>query len=168
MLGNAMANLVVTPVLFYWVLRPPNPASFSVPRSFEAAVLVLGLVITLALAFEPIAGPRDFAEWRYHAPLPFIVWAAIRFRMFGPPLQSRCSPCLRSSQRSKAPGRLRICHPRRYPAACSTFAAAVPVAYLVAVLIEQTWQVGNSLRKSEQAVSKARLISCAASGPTPR
>jgi integral membrane sensor domain MASE1 len=28
LLGDAMANLILTPILFYWILRPPNP-----PRS---------------------------------------------------------------------------------------------------------------------------------------
>ena len=28
-LGDAMASLIVTPILFYWMLRPPNPATFS-------------------------------------------------------------------------------------------------------------------------------------------
>src|SRR5690606_25611884 len=31
-LGDAMASLIVTPVLFYWVLRPPDPRHFTAPR----------------------------------------------------------------------------------------------------------------------------------------
>ena len=39
LLGDALASLVVTPILFYWVLRPPNPATFSRVRVIEAVVL---------------------------------------------------------------------------------------------------------------------------------
>ena len=53
LLGDALASLVVTPILFYWVLRPPNPATFSRPRIIEAALLAIGLLISLKFAFEP-------------------------------------------------------------------------------------------------------------------
>jgi PAS domain S-box-containing protein len=150
-LGNAMANLVVTPVLFYWVLRPPNPATFSVPRFFEATVLVLGLMITLALAFEPIAGPRDFAEWRYYAPLPFIVWAAIRFRMFGATGAVALLTVFAVVAAIEGSGSFANLSPEETSSRLQHFLLlrAAPL-YLVAVLIEQTWQVGSSLRKSEQ------------------
>jgi PAS domain S-box-containing protein len=150
-LGNAMANLIVTPVLFYWVLRPPNPATFSAPRSFEAAILVLGLMITLALAFEPIAGPRDFAEWRYYAPLPFIVWAAIRFRMFGASAAVALLTVFAVVAAIEGSGSFANLSPEETSSRLQHFLLlrAAPL-YLVAVLIEQTWQVGSSLRKSEQ------------------
>jgi integral membrane sensor domain MASE1 len=83
LLGDALASLVVTPILFYWVLRPPDPATFSRPRLIEASLLAIGLLISLKFAFEPAGDPRDIAETRFYAPVPFMVWAAIRFRMFG-------------------------------------------------------------------------------------
>ena len=41
-----MASLVVTPILFYWMLRPPNPATFSTARVIEAGALGIGLIVT--------------------------------------------------------------------------------------------------------------------------
>ena len=83
-LGDALAQLVVTPVIFYWVLGAPwnTPARFST-RSVEGALLTAGLIATAYIAFDTEAGGTGFAEPRFYAPVPFLFWAAIRFGMLG-------------------------------------------------------------------------------------
>lgn len=84
-LGNALAHLVITPALLYWVLGTPWKTLQAVPRKdrLEAAIVLLGLVLTSHLAFDPPAGLIGFAELRAYAPVPFLFWAAIRFGMLG-------------------------------------------------------------------------------------
>jgi PAS domain S-box-containing protein len=82
-LGNVLTHLIVTPVIFYWVLGTPwsVPARFT--RWVEGALLTAGLIVTAYIAFDTEAGSATFAEPRFYAPVPFLFWAAIRFGMFG-------------------------------------------------------------------------------------
>ena len=83
-LGNALTQLVVTPVIFYWVLGAPRnaPARFAT-RWAEGALLTVGLIVSATIAFDTEAGRTGFAEPRFYAPVPFLFWAAIRFGMLG-------------------------------------------------------------------------------------
>src|SRR5262249_6734246 len=82
-LGDALAHLVVTPAILYWVfgasrkIRVPDAK-----RWLEGGVLALGLLVTGYLAFGT-RSEAGFAEPRFYAPVPFLFWAAIRFGMSG-------------------------------------------------------------------------------------
>ena len=84
LLGNALAHLIVTPFIFYWVLGAPwnAPARFAT-RWVEGALLTAGLIVSSYIAFDTEASGTSFAESRFYAPVPFLFWAAIRFGMFG-------------------------------------------------------------------------------------
>jgi signal transduction histidine kinase len=83
-MGDALAHLIITPAIFYWVLGAPwKERSVSPRRGMEAALLTLGLVGTGYLAFDTPSGWLTFAEPRFYAPVPFLFWAAIRFGMLG-------------------------------------------------------------------------------------
>ena len=84
-LGNALAHLVITPAILYWVLGAPwtKIRTLATRDRLEAALVIVGLVVTSYLAFDPPSGWRGFAEPRFYAPVPFLFWAAIRFGMLG-------------------------------------------------------------------------------------
>src|SRR5262249_2110689 len=83
-LGNALAHLVVTPALLYWVFGAPWGMRVpGVTRWVEGGLLAVGLPVTGYLAFDTPAGRFGFAEPRFYAPVPFLFWAAIRFGMAG-------------------------------------------------------------------------------------
>ena len=83
-LGDALTHLVVTPVIFYWVLGVPwNEPIRSGRRWIEGALLAAGLLVTAYIAFDTEGGATGFTEARFYAPVPFLFWAAIRFGMFG-------------------------------------------------------------------------------------
>jgi PAS domain S-box-containing protein len=146
-----MASIIVTPVLFYWVLRPPNPRSFSAPRILEAAVLTLGLLISLQLAFEPATSAGDFAEARYYVPVLFIVWAAIRFRMAGATGAVALLTVFAVGAAFAGSGSFSELSTSDMSSRLQHFLLLrAPPLYLAAVLIEQTLRVGHSLRESEQ------------------
>ena len=150
-LGDALASLVLTPILFYWLMRPPNPATFNGPRIIEAGVLAIGLVVTLVWAFEPLAGPRDIVETRFYAPVPFMVWAAIRFRMYG---ATAAAGILAAFSFQAAYGRVGAFDGLSIAEVSSRLQnfllLRVAPLYLAAVLIEQWARLNYSLRESER------------------
>jgi PAS domain S-box-containing protein len=150
-LGNAMASLIVTPILFYWILRPPNPATFTSPRLIEAGVLAIGLLLTLAVAFEPWSmGPNEFGETRFYAPVVFMVWAAIRFRMYGATVAVGLLTIFAldaAIDRSGSFANMSVADTSSHLQHFLLLRAA-PL-YLAAVLIEQWSRVNDSLRESE-------------------
>ena len=150
-LGDALAGLIVTPILFYWVVRPPNPATFSLPRIIEAGIIIIGLLISLSLAFEPSAVPQAFTESRYYAPMPFIFWAAVRFRIFGATGAVALLSLFAVSAAIERSGAFTGASAAEAASGLQHFLLlrAAPL-YLVAVLIEQSFRAASSLRESEQ------------------
>jgi PAS domain S-box-containing protein len=151
LLGDALASLVVAPILFYWVLRPPNPASFSRSRIIEALLLAISLLVSMKFAFAPAADPRDIAETRYYAPVPFMVWAAIRFRMFGATAVAALLSIFAVDAALDGTGSFANVDSIEMSSRLQHFLLLrIAPLYLAAVLIEQWHHVNNSLRDSEQ------------------
>lgn len=150
-LGDAMASLIVTPVLFYWVLRPPDPRHFTASRVAEAAILIVGLLLSLQWAFEPATSTREFTEARYYMPVLFIGWATIRFRMAGATgavafltafaVNAALQDTGPFANMAEADAASRLQH--------FLLLRAAPL-YLAAVLLEEGVRVANSLRQSER------------------
>ena len=151
-LGNVLASLIVTPILFYWILRPPNPATFTTPRFIEAGVLAIALLVTLAVAFEPLpTGPNQFGETRYYVPVVFMVWAAIRFRMHGATAAVGLLTIFALDAAIRRSGSFASLSVADSSTLLQHFLLlrAAPL-YLAAVLIEQWSRVNDSLRESEE------------------
>jgi signal transduction histidine kinase len=83
-MGNALAQIVITPAVLYWVfgasriLRPP-----SWRRALEAVLLAVGLVGAGYLSLNSDSNRLGFLETRFYAPVPFLFWAALRFGFAG-------------------------------------------------------------------------------------
>jgi PAS domain S-box-containing protein len=83
-MGNALAHIVITPALFYWVLRTPWKLPWPDPKRLaEGLLLGVGLIATEYFAFHTESTQMDFAEPVLYAPVPFLFWASIRFGMPG-------------------------------------------------------------------------------------
>ena len=151
-LGDTAAQLVVTPFVLYWVLDPAWLKFRRDPqRLLEAAILFIGLAVGAWFAANMHPSNAYYAETRFYLPLPFLLWAAIRFGMPG------------------ATGGLAVLSFFVVEAAISGHGpyagrAGLDVAlalqnYLVmrslpllfvAVAIEQRWRVEQDLRESEE------------------
>ncbi len=150
-LGDAMASLIVTPVIFYWILRPPNPRHFTAPRVAEAAILTVGLLLSLQWAFEPLASTRDFTEARYYMPVLFIGWAAIRFRMAGATGAVALLTAFTVGAALEGTGPFdELPHEEAASRVQHFLLLRAAPLYLAAVLLEQGVRVANSLRQSER------------------
>jgi PAS domain S-box-containing protein len=150
-LGNALTHLVVTPVMFYWVLGAPwkAPSGF-VRRRVEGALLAVGVSATVYIAFHTEAVGTGFAEPRFYAPVPFLFWAAIRFGMFGASGAGAVLACVSVAAALEGHGPFSGRSPADTALALQHFLVlrAAPL-YLVAMLIEQRRDIENSLRESE-------------------
>src|SRR5262249_30869973 len=68
LLGNALAHLVITPAILYWVFGPSwELRAASARRWLEGAVLAIGIVVSGYLAFNTESGSLSFAEPRFYA-----------------------------------------------------------------------------------------------------
>ena len=82
-MGDALAQLVLTPAILYWVFTQPwNMRTLDAKRVAEAAVLTVGLVAATYWAFLA-EGAVSIAETRVFLPVIFLLWAALRFGMTG-------------------------------------------------------------------------------------
>jgi PAS domain S-box-containing protein len=149
-LGDAMTQLIVTPFLFYWVLRPASQRKLSSMQWLEALLLAMGLLVSLTLAFEPAANQLGFADSRLYAPVAFLFWAAVRFGMRGATAATAILTCFAVAAAQSGEGAFG----RSAADAASglqqfLLLRAAPL-YLVAVLLEQTRRVQLSLLESER------------------
>jgi PAS domain S-box-containing protein len=81
-MGDAVTQLVVTPVILYWVFaRPWQNLRNDAWRLSEACLLAAGLLISAYVSAS--ARTADYSQLAYYAPVPFLFWAAIRFGMSG-------------------------------------------------------------------------------------
>jgi signal transduction histidine kinase len=83
-LGDALAHLIVTPVLLFLVSgswkNQPRPTQ---SQQAEFALVTAGLVVAGWIGLHTESVPLGWDEARFYAPIPFLFWAAIRFGMFG-------------------------------------------------------------------------------------
>ncbi|HTW33158.1 MAG TPA: ATP-binding protein [Rhizomicrobium sp.] len=83
-LGDTAAQLIVTPFILYWVFDPAWLRFRLDPqRTLEACVAFAGLAIGGSLAAYMHPSSAYYSETRFYAPLPFLLWASIRFGMPG-------------------------------------------------------------------------------------
>ena len=82
-IGDALAQLVVTPPILYWVLAARSTIkTFDMMRLAEPAVIAVGLLFAGYLCLFG-GSTNSFAEPRFYVAFPFLFWAALRFGMAG-------------------------------------------------------------------------------------
>jgi len=77
-LGDALTNLVITPAVLYWFVGgPTNIRGTSYPVG--GTLLSLGMVFAGGVAFMKGVAMTTHAMMLLYVPVPFLIWAAIRF-----------------------------------------------------------------------------------------
>jgi len=149
-MGDALAQLVITPAILYWAFAAPwTLKTVDIKRLGEAAVLTVGLVLA---GYWAVTGEASvtFAESRFYAPVPFLFWAAIRFGMPGASGAVAVIAVFVVACALEGSGPFSGLAPGASAFALQNFLLlrAAPL-YLVATLIEQRNQVERSLQESE-------------------
>jgi PAS domain S-box-containing protein len=79
--GEGLAQLIVVPVILYWVFGAAwQGTTLKGKRLGEAALLTTGLALSTYWCFM---GSTSFSDPTFYAPVPFLFWAAVRFGMAG-------------------------------------------------------------------------------------
>lgn len=87
-LSNVLATLTLVPVIVTWATSGLKAAlSASLGRYLEACVLAMGLFVVGVVVFSSQPGTADITPSLLYWPLPFLLWAAVRF---GPQGTSMC------------------------------------------------------------------------------
>ena len=151
LLGNSLAALIVTPFIFYWVLRPSDQRNLSSAQWLEAVILLAGLVVSLTFAFQPASNHLGFADSRMYAPVAFLFWAAVRFGMRGATAATALLTIFAVAAAQSAEGMHSGESAAEVASGLQQFLLlrAAPL-YLVAVLLEQGRRIQNSLEESER------------------
>lgn len=82
-LSCALAALAVTPALVHWVSARPAISGARPVRYVEFALLASGLLLTSYAAFGRPADGSVFSLAVLYAPIPFLVWSAVRWGPIG-------------------------------------------------------------------------------------
>jgi signal transduction histidine kinase len=82
--SNVLAAITIVPLVLAWAeFRIERLRSLPLARRVELAALFLGLLAVCLLAFDlPLFG-ATLAPVLWYAPLPFLLWAAVRFGVIG-------------------------------------------------------------------------------------
>jgi two-component system, LuxR family, sensor kinase FixL len=80
--SNAVSALIIVPLIVTWVTNGVQPLRIaSRPRYLEACALFLGLLAVSYVVLYELRSPADLAL--LFLPLPFLLWAAVRFGVLG-------------------------------------------------------------------------------------
>ena len=83
-MGDAVAQLVATPAILYWVFSTPWEMKRPAPsRVAEAVLLASAIVFTNYIVFGFGSNFPYLAASRFYLPMPLLFWAALRFGMAG-------------------------------------------------------------------------------------
>lgn len=79
--ANALGSATLGPVLLTWVCADPRQPPLTAAAKTEAVALLVGLIAACAIAFGAGLGtvPAAFLPTLLYLPVPFVLWAALRF-----------------------------------------------------------------------------------------
>jgi signal transduction histidine kinase len=146
-LGNAVANLVLTPALLYWCRGRYRELR---PRVLETLFWIVGFTACLYYSLSLIPSPIPL-----YAPVPFLIWAAIRFGPIG--ASSALSLIALLSMASVTVGKESVSasFEPHHVLTVQLFLAVMSVPVLcVAILIEERGAVETRLRESQEKLSE--------------
>ncbi len=82
--SNVLAELTIVPLILAWATWRPAVLRDTPPRSFvEIGAVFLGLLAASVIAFDLPVFDANAAPALFYAPLPFLLWAAVRLGVRG-------------------------------------------------------------------------------------
>lgn len=155
--GDALAQLVVTPLILYWILGIASTASAIRARLLEVTLLGGGIIITSS--YLQYVGSRDFTDAGFYAPVPFLFWAAVRFGMGGASAAVAIVAAFTVEAAIAGHGPFASQSPVETATALQIFLLwrAAPL-FIIAVLIDQGRIAERSLREVEKHLFEAEKL----------
>lgn len=168
-LGDALANLVLTPAILYWGIGGYEAVrSASWRRRMEGAVAGLGLIASGLLAFGSWPNAAHQLPARLYVPVPFLAWIAIRFGLRGASAALSLVAVLAIFEAAKGQGPFSSLNPALNVLSIQLFllVAGIPTLLLAALSAERR-RVARSLGEAGEALreSEARFRDVADTAP---
>ncbi len=149
-LGNALANLVLTPALLYWCLGYYHQLR---GRWLEIALWTAGFATSIHYGFS--LTHSNYSPIALYAPVPFLVWAAMRFGPIGASSALSLIALLTMFEVSGRPGTFSAMQTSQNVLFVQLFLAVLSIPMLaLAILIEQRRAAEVQLRESEKKLSE--------------
>jgi PAS domain S-box-containing protein len=151
-LGNALANLLLTPMILYWINGGLSAVrSAGVKRLIEGILLLAALILIGFKAFSGAVSGHGNSPVLIYLPFPLLLYAAVRFGPRG--ISSALSLITAFAIWSAALGRgpFSAQAPGGDIMTLQLFLCVISVPLLcLAVLLQERQRVGNALRESEE------------------
>jgi two-component system, LuxR family, sensor kinase FixL len=157
-LTDAFGYLTLAPAILTWISFPrTTPWSASRARNIEAALLGAGLLLTTARVFTWPTGIETNAAALMYLPLPFLLWAAVRFGPRGATASLAIVTLLAMSGVLGGHGPFSSSTPADNALSLQLFLMTIsPPLLFLGVLVEEQDRSQKALRRSE-AQYRARI-----------
>jgi len=145
-LGDALANVVLTPALLYWCSEHFRAIR---PRTVELAVWIFGFAVSLLLALRVAHSP--YSPIAFCVPVPFLIWAATRFGLIGASTSLSAIALLATAVMARKVTLFSMGFQANSLLFLQVFLFVISVPILaLAVLIEERSSAENNLRESQE------------------
>src|SRR5262245_60536048 len=150
-LTDASGYLTLAPAILTWIRFPRTTVwSLRRGRSIEAGVLGAGLLLTTVRVFTSPAGVETHVPALMYLPLPFLLWAAVRFGPRGATASLAIVTILAMSGALRGHGPFSSSTPADNPLSLQLFRITIsPPLMFLAVLQEEQKRSQKALRHSE-------------------
>lgn len=149
-IGDALANLVLTPALLYWGWGRYRELR---PRVLEILVWIVAFAFSFYYTISLIRS--NYSPIALYAPVPFLIWAATRFGPIGASTALSLIGLLSMVHFAGGQGPFSVSLEPQHVLFVQLFLAVMSVPVLfVAILIEQRSAVETRLRESQEKLSE--------------
>jgi len=150
-LTDAFGYLTLAPAILTWVSLPrTTPWSASLARNLEAGQLGAGLLLTIARVFTWSTGLETNTPALMYLPLPFLLWAAVRFGPRGATASLAVVTLLAMSGTLRGHGPFSSSTPADTALSLQLFLITIsPPLMFLAVLVEEQKRSQEALHRSE-------------------
>ena len=149
-LGNALASLVITPMLLFWLVVRHSAKR----RLGELALLMLGLALVSYYAFE--IPHTEFSPLLLYTPLPFLIWAVSRTGPAGTSAALSVLSIFSILSSSLGRGIFAVSSASHNLLSLQLFLLVVSIPLLfLAVVMEERQRIQADLRRTQKSVSES-------------
>lgn len=154
-LCRSVSAVVITPAIFCWTTLQYRGVSDSIKKMIEAAVLLGGLFATSYMAFGRAGVEPSQAVAVLYAPVPFLLWLAVRFGLTGASTGISLVGVLAmlSAQHGRGPFFTSTPHDHVLGMRLFLLVISVPLL-LLAILFEERRRAENELHISYQQIRR--------------
>jgi PAS domain S-box-containing protein len=160
-LGNALANLLLTPMILYWIIGAASALQFAgIKRFIEGILLIAALILVGFIAMSgAIEGLGNSSELIY-LPFPLLLYSAVRFgpRGVSSALSLMAAIIIWNAEQGRGPFSAQ--KPGGDILSLQLFLCVISVPLLcLAVLLEERRRVGESLRETTTQLTRTEAFS---------